>query len=52
MVPPQHSSKAAIKCARQLLGYLPQNNLESPPQMATEEPLDREEETLDRLVPA
>ncbi len=41
----------AIQCARQLLGYLPQNNLESPPQMATDDPPDREEEALDSLVP-
>ncbi len=41
----------AVKCARQLLGYLPQNNLESPPQLATDDPRDREEEALDSLVP-
>ncbi|UCH62233.1 MAG: acyl-CoA carboxylase subunit beta [Fidelibacterota bacterium] len=41
----------AIQYARQLLGYLPQNNLESPPQIATDDPPDREEEALDSLVP-
>ncbi len=41
----------AVQCARQLLGYLPQNNLESPPQLATDDPRDREEEALDGLVP-
>ena len=41
----------AVQCARQLLGYLPQNNLESPPQLATDDPRDREEEALDSLVP-
>ena len=41
----------AIRCARRLLGYLPLNNLESPPQSATEDPWDREEAALDSLVP-
>ena len=41
----------AIQCSRQLLGYLPQNNLESPPQLTTDDPSDREEEALDSLVP-
>ncbi|MFB0515310.1 MAG: acyl-CoA carboxylase subunit beta [Candidatus Neomarinimicrobiota bacterium] len=41
----------AIQCARRLLSYLPPNNLESPPQTATDDPLDREEKLLDDLVP-
>ena len=41
----------AIQCAQQLLGYLPQNNLESPPRVATDDPPDREEDVLDGLVP-
>ncbi|UCH11012.1 MAG: acyl-CoA carboxylase subunit beta [Fidelibacterota bacterium] len=41
----------AIKSARQLLGYLPANNLESPVTLATEDPDDREESQLDTLVP-
>lgn len=41
----------AIECARRLLSYLPQNNLESPPQIATDDPHDREEKALDTLVP-
>jgi propionyl-CoA carboxylase beta chain len=41
----------AIKNARQLLRYLPANNLESPAFKATEDPNDREEHKLDTLVP-
>ncbi len=41
----------AIQDARRLLSYLPQNNLESPPQLATDDPPDREEKALDSLVP-
>jgi propionyl-CoA carboxylase beta chain len=37
---------------RELLGYLPSNNLDSPPRGDTSDPIDREDESLDRLVPA
>lgn len=36
---------------RRLLSYLPSNNLEEPPVVATSDPPDREDESLDRLVP-
>ena len=37
---------------RELLGYLPSNNLDSAPRHDSSDPMDREDEALDRLVPA
>jgi propionyl-CoA carboxylase beta chain len=37
---------------RELLGYLPSNNLDDPPRMASQDSPDREDPTLDRVVPA
>jgi len=36
---------------RELLSYLPSNNREEPPVMESSDPWDREEETLDELIP-
>jgi propionyl-CoA carboxylase beta chain len=36
---------------RQLLSYLPSNNMEEPPIVESSDPPDREDEALDRLVP-
>jgi propionyl-CoA carboxylase beta chain len=36
---------------RELLGYLPANNVDDPPRRDTSDPFDREDEALDRLVP-
>src|SRR6185295_14354619 len=36
---------------RDLLSYLPANNMEDPPRRPTEDPLDREEPALDELIP-
>jgi acetyl-CoA carboxylase carboxyltransferase component len=36
---------------RKLLGYLPQNNMEDPPFVPTDDPPDRMDEALDSLVP-
>ena len=36
---------------RDLLSYLPQNNAEDPPVLATNDPADREDAALDSLVP-
>ncbi|MEE9466426.1 MAG: acyl-CoA carboxylase subunit beta [Candidatus Neomarinimicrobiota bacterium] len=41
----------AINSARRLLGFLPQNNLEAPPERPTEDPPDREAQELDIIVP-
>jgi propionyl-CoA carboxylase beta subunit len=37
---------------RDLLGYLPGNNLDDPPRSAVNDPSDREDPSLDRLIPA
>jgi propionyl-CoA carboxylase beta chain len=37
---------------RHLLSYLPQNNLEDPPQIATQDRIDRRDPELDTVVPA
>src|SRR5215207_758652 len=37
---------------RELLGYLPGNNIDEAPRRETADPVDREDEALDRLVPA
>ena len=36
---------------RRLVGYLPSNNVDSPPVVPTEDPVDRQDEELDRIVP-
>jgi propionyl-CoA carboxylase beta chain len=41
----------AIRILRELLSYLPSNNLEDPPAVATQDPLDRRDEALKTLVP-
>ncbi len=40
-----------IRTMRRLIGYVPQNNLEDPPFVPTEDPADRMEEALDSIVP-
>jgi propionyl-CoA carboxylase beta chain len=41
----------ALRTLRELLSYLPSNNLEDPPIAPTEDPLDRREESLKSVVP-
>jgi propionyl-CoA carboxylase beta chain len=41
-----------IALIRELLSFMPDNNLDDPPRQATGDPLDREDESLDSLVPA
>ena len=43
---------AALALLRELLSYLPQNNLEEPPRKETEDPVDRVVPSLDEVVPA
>jgi propionyl-CoA carboxylase beta chain len=43
---------SAIRTLRELLSFLPSNNLEDPPFVATEDPPDRRDEALKTLVPA
>jgi propionyl-CoA carboxylase beta chain len=44
--------RACIDTIRRLLSYLPQNNAEDPPLIATKDRADREDRTLDTLIPA
>jgi propionyl-CoA carboxylase beta chain len=43
--------RECLRLVRELLGYLPSNNVDDPPRRETADPIDREDETLDRLVP-
>jgi len=43
--------RACLRLIRDLLGYLPSNNVDDPPRLATADPTDREDDSLDRLVP-
>jgi propionyl-CoA carboxylase beta chain len=40
-----------LRLVRELLGYLPSNNVDEAPRRETTDPVDREDEGLDRLVP-
>jgi len=44
--------RECIALIRALLAYLPSNNLDDPPTVASADPPDREDDTLDTLVPA
>jgi len=46
------SDDACLRLIRELLGYLPSNNLDDVPRRATADPPDREDAALDGLVPA
>lgn len=41
----------AIDGIKTLLGYIPQNNLEDPPKLKTDDPPDRTEDDLDTMIP-
>ncbi len=43
--------RECLRLVRELLGYLPSNNVDDPPRRETADPIDREDEALDRLVP-
>ncbi|MYD70955.1 MAG: methylmalonyl-CoA carboxyltransferase [Acidobacteria bacterium] len=45
------TDRDCLALLRQLLGYLPGNNLDDPPRAATDDPADRESPALDTLVP-
>src|SRR5579863_4178351 len=42
----------ALALIRELLSFMPQNNREDPPRADSADPVDRTDETLDRVVPA
>ncbi len=43
--------RECLALIRELLSFLPSNNLDDPPCVPTDDPVDREDEALDRLVP-
>src|SRR5215210_4968004 len=43
--------RACLRLIRELLGYLPGNNVDDPPRRETSDPPDREDAALDRLIP-
>jgi propionyl-CoA carboxylase beta chain len=43
--------ESCIKALRELLSFIPQNNMEDSPVVPTDDPPDREDEALDSLVP-
>jgi propionyl-CoA carboxylase beta chain len=44
--------RECLRLIRELLSYLPSNNLDGPPRRETSDPLDREDDALDRIVPS
>src|SRR5687767_9039389 len=46
-----NDDRAAIALIREMLSFMPGNNLDDPPRQATGDPLDREDDALDSLVP-
>jgi propionyl-CoA carboxylase beta chain len=44
--------RACLLLIRDLLSYLPSNNMEEPPRHRTQDPADREDAALDALIPA
>ncbi|SRR5579875_1260170 len=45
------NDEAALLTIRELLSYMPSNNLDDPPFRPTNDPVDREDESLDSIVP-
>jgi len=43
--------RECLRLIRDLLAYLPSNNVDEPPRRETSDPIDREDEALDTLVP-
>ncbi|MCA1562515.1 MAG: methylmalonyl-CoA carboxyltransferase [Acidobacteria bacterium] len=43
--------RECLRLIRELLSYLPGNNIDDPPRRESSDPVDREDEALDRLVP-
>jgi propionyl-CoA carboxylase beta chain len=44
--------RAALAAVRELISFIPQNNMEEAPRRPTQDPLDREAPELDTLIPA
>src|SRR5512142_2401543 len=47
-----HDDAECLSMVRELLSFMPSNNLEDPPRRECSDPIDREDEALDTLVPA
>src|SRR5512141_2815999 len=47
-----HDDAECLSMVRELLSFVPSNNLEDPPRKACSDPIDRADEQLDTLVPA
>src|SRR5487761_1369251 len=47
-----HNDAECLQMIRALLGYLPQNNRDDGPRRASDDPMDREDASLDSIVPA
>jgi propionyl-CoA carboxylase beta chain len=45
------NDRECLQLIRELLGFLPSNNMEDAPRIESSDPADREDEALDRLVP-
>lgn len=45
------SEEDGLMLIRKLLSYLPQNNLEDPPMIESNDPIDRKEDTLNEIIP-
>ena len=45
------SDEHALRVVRELLSFIPSNNLEDPPQVAVEDPIDRIEPKLNSIIP-
>jgi propionyl-CoA carboxylase beta chain len=45
------NDRECLSLIRELLGYLPGNNVDDPPRLESSDPIDREDEALDSLVP-
>ncbi len=46
-----HNDTECLRMIRELLGYLPQNNRDPAPRSASDDPADREDPSLDSIVP-
>ncbi len=46
-----HDDKECLSMVRELLSFLPSNNLDDPPRKVTTDPIDRADKALDTLVP-
>lgn len=46
------NEEACLRLIRELLSFIPSNNMEDPPRISSSDPIDRADEALNRVVPA